>query len=181
MHPHTTFARSLRRAALIAAACAAGLGSPHLEARHLTKDGVAVSATIHGSFSYVEMAWIGHALVSFDGADPLLATFVDRSDPPGPTLNEDGTLVGTETITFVFEDGSTFLVAGRFVGVPGSTPRLYYLHESGRVHGGTGAYAGIAGCVRIRGPFLFPMPPMAEANPPWIAEMHGTVYLPPAS
>ncbi len=135
-----------------------------------------VSGTIYGSYDYGfegKGAWVGDAILAFDGQSPVKATFVDRNNSISRT--PEGGIIGAETITLRFADGASFEVRAKFTGTPASTPGLYTLHETGWVANGTGAYKQVSGHVVIEGPFLFPDPNATPGAPPWIATIHGVV------
>ncbi|HEY5909015.1 MAG TPA: hypothetical protein VJA21_00270 [Verrucomicrobiae bacterium] len=133
---------------------------------------VTVSGTIYGSLDFAYPggpAWVGHALISFDKQAPLTATFVDKG---WHEFKPNGGMIGGETITLTF-DGGTLEILGRFESNLGSTPGLVYLHETGSLANGTGAFAGVSGHVTVQGPAV--VPPAGAGAPTWISEIHGVV------
>jgi len=135
-----------------------------------------VSGTIYGSYDYKfegKGAWVGDAILAFDGKSPVKASFVDRNSSISRT--SDGGIAGAETITLSFSDGARFEIRAKFTGTPASSPGLYTLHETGWIASGTGAYERVSGHVVIEGPFLFPDPTITPGAPPWIATIHGVV------
>lgn len=135
-----------------------------------------LSGTIYGSYDYTfegKGAWVGHAILAIGGRQSVKATFIDRNN--SIIREKDGAICGTETITLLLPDGSTFEITAEFTGTPGATPGLYTLNESGSIANGTGAYRGASGHVVVQGPFLFPDPAATPGAPPWIAEIHGSV------
>lgn len=141
-----------------------------------------ITASISGSLDFTlpgGPAWVGYMLIKFGDQPAKYATFIDRGAPEGPTVRPDGSLVGTETITVILDDGS-FKINGKFVGIP-ETPWMLTLHETGTIVEGDGAYEGMTGWVFIKGPFMSPMdnPAMAEGfKPLWLAQLHGHVVRP---
>ena len=135
-----------------------------------------VSGTIYGSYDYGfegKGAWVGDAILAFDGHSPIKATFVDRNNSISRT--PDGGIIGAETITLSLPDGGSFQIRAKFTGTPAATPGLYTLHETGWIAHGTGSYSEISGHVVIEGPFLFPDKNATPGPPPWIATIHGVV------
>jgi hypothetical protein len=117
---------------------------------------------------------VGHSIIRFGDKPAAVAIFADRNTSFGQRPN--GTIYGTETISFQFADGSgSFDIVARFEGTPGSTPGLYMLHEVGVIANGTGGHSGASGYVTVQGPFLFPDPAVTAGAPPWIAEIHGAI------
>ncbi len=131
-----------------------------------------LSGTIYGSLDFAYPggpAWVGYALISFDKQAPLKATFVDKG---WHEFKPNGGMIGGETIKLTF-DGGTFEILGRFESNMGSTPGMAYLHETGSVANGTGAFTGVSGQVTIQGPAV--LPPPGAGVPMWISEIHGVV------
>jgi hypothetical protein len=119
-------------------------------------------------------AWVGHAVLVFGDKPPRKASMVDRG--ASCTQNKDGSIKGSEIITLTFLDGSgTLDIDGRFDGLPGRTPCLFTLRETGTITRGTGKYAHVNGRVKVEGPFLFPDTGTTPGAAPWIAELHGTL------
>ncbi len=118
-------------------------------------------------------AWVGHAILVFEGQPPVKAALVDRNT----SLNRkaDGAISGTEVITMTIPEKGSFDVLADFTGTPASTPGLYSLDETGRIENGSGAFRELAGYVVVKGPFLLPDPATTPGAPPWIAEIHGAV------
>ncbi len=134
--------------------------------------GVTLSGTIYGSLDFGYPggpAWVGYALVSFDKREPLTATFVDKG---WHEFKPNGGMMGGETIKLTF-DGGTLEILGRFESNVGSTPGLAYLHETGSLANGTGAFTGVSGQVTIQGPAV--LPPPGAGVPQWISEIHGVM------
>ncbi len=135
-----------------------------------------VSGTIYGYYDYAfegKGAWVGHAILSISGSQPVKARIVDRNT--FLVRSADGAISGTETISLSFSDGASFQVLGTFTGTPAATPGLYTLHETGIIANGTGAYDHATGQVSIEGPFLLPDPSVTPGPPPWVAEIHGSI------
>lgn len=138
---------------------------------------VPVKGTLYGTYSQSfegNGAWVGHAVLVFGDKPPRKASMVDRG--ASCTQNKDGSIKGSEIITLTFLDGSgTLDIDGRFDGLPGRTPCLFTLRETGTITRGTGKYAHVNGRVKVEGPFLFPDTGTTPGAAPWIAELHGTL------
>ncbi|MFT3829162.1 MAG: hypothetical protein QM691_05575 [Opitutaceae bacterium] len=156
------------------------LGADHCKKPHAAP--VAISATIFGKFLIPAdggPAWAGHLLLKIGNGAVRVATFVDRGDGP-PAMREDGTLLGTETITVSLVDGTgSFTIKAAFEAPPAATPGLFLLNEAGTISGGDGVFEGMTGHVTIKGPFVFPeevLNPAAKLAPSlWIAQLRGRV------
>lgn len=141
-----------------------------------------ITGSISGSLDFTlpeGPAWVGYMLIKVGDQPAKYATFIDRGAPEGPTVRPDGSLVGTETITVLLDDGS-FQINGKFVGIP-ETPGMLTLHETGTISDGDGEYEGMTGWVFIKGPFMSPMgnPAMEKGfKPLWLAQLHGHVVKP---
>jgi hypothetical protein len=142
-----------------------------------------ISASIFGDCRFIpelgHPAWFGKMLIKIGDQAVKPATFIDVSPGP-PTVNADGSLSGTETITVTLDnEPGSFEIACTFEAYPERTPGMYTLHEIGKITKGTGIYVGMLGSVVIKGPFMTPDPsvnPLAvdPAFPPlWIAQLHG--------
>ena len=138
---------------------------------------VPVKGTLYGTYNQAfegNGAWVGHAVIAFGDKLVQKASMVDRG--ASCTQNKDGSIKGSEIITLTFLDGSgTLDIDGRFDGLPGRTPSLFTLRETGTITRGTGKYARVNGQVKVEGPFLFPDPGITPGAAPWIAELHGTL------
>jgi hypothetical protein len=135
--------------------------------------GVTISGTIYGTLGLAPEgvpAWIGHAVVSFGNQPPVISDFVDRNT--SAAFKKNG-ISGTEIISLEFTDGS-FDIVGRFEVSAGSTPALFFLHETGTIANGKGKYANASGQVSIQGPAVEP-PSSEDGVPMWISEIHGVM------
>jgi hypothetical protein len=117
-----------------------------------------IDATVYGTYDRGGGSWVGEMAVSFQGGE------VERPDVVVRNTGADFQALlagrpwrGSEVHTVTFNETDGFKIFMNFVAVPGSTPFLYQLSETGEIGQGTGRFEGVSGHVNLHGPFIIPL------------------------
>ena len=145
------------------------------------KDCQSLAGSLGASLNLSEGGWSGTAFLAIGKAAPVKADLKDeslptRTSPPFAPFEHKNGLWGAERYIFTFNAENTLEMEVDFMGMFTPAPFLAQYNASGKITGGTGAFANASGNVTAHGPFIVALPP--ASLPPfsaWMAELKGTI------
>ena len=139
----------------LAASTAAAVAAPEMAPGG---DCSRMDATMYGTYDRDGGGWVGEMAVSFEGGEiERAAVTVRNTGADFEALLAGRPWRGSEVETLMFNETDGFQMNMDFVAVPGSTPFLYQLSETGEIGQGTGRFEGVSGHVNLHGPFIIPL------------------------
>lgn len=147
------------------------------------KDCQSLAGSLGASLNLSEGGWSGTAFLAIGKALPVKADLKDeslttRTKPPFAPFEHKSGLWGAERYIFTFgaaEDDNTLLMEVDYMGMFTPAPFLAQYNATGKIIGGTGAYANASGNVTAHGPFIVAPLPGGPPFSAWMAELKGTI------